>query len=206
MRARLAILAGSVALGGCAYGYGGYGSGFSLGVGYGSGYGGYYDPYCGYGGGSYGLGYGGYGGYDYYGFPYGGTGYGSCGYGFGSPYFGWYDNYYYPGSGYYVYDRYRRPHVWSDTQKRYWTDRRNRALSSGKVKEQALRENWSGFDRSSRPTLDRSTRRSGQQERIRPQSQERQVVRETVRTTRSPDRDSRIERRRDRKSDDTRPQ
>jgi hypothetical protein len=69
MRARLAILlAGAVALGGCAYGYGGYGSpysGLSVGVGYGSGYGGYggYDSY--YGGYPY-SGYGGYG----YGAPY----------------------------------------------------------------------------------------------------------------------------------------
>ena len=174
MRARLAILvAGSVALGGCAYGYGGYGSGFSVGVGYGSGYGGYggyggyYNPYCSYGYGSYGLGYGGYGGYDRYGFPYGGTGYGSCGYGFGSPYFGWYGDYYYPGSGYYVYDRYRRPHVWTDSQKRYWTERRNRILSDGKVKEQALRENWTGFDRTSRQSVDRSSRRVQRQERVR---------------------------------------
>jgi len=71
MRARLAILLGcTVALGGCAYGYGGYGpyGGMSVGVGYGSGYGGYgyggyggcYDPYSAAGG---------YGGYDYYGFP-----------------------------------------------------------------------------------------------------------------------------------------
>ena len=37
--------------------------------------------------------------------------YGGYGYGYGSPYYGWYDNYYYPGTGYYVYDTYRRPHA-----------------------------------------------------------------------------------------------
>ncbi len=130
MRKRIAILlAGSVALGGCAYGYGGYGpyGGLSVGVGYNSGYGGYYDPYYG-----------------------GGYGYGA--YGYGDPYFGWYDNYYYPGTGYYVYDQYRRPHRWSDRQKRYWTERRNRVERSHSDSRQpvTIRENWSGFDRRNR--------------------------------------------------------
>ena len=60
------------------------------------------------------LGYG--SGYydDYYGGGY-----------YGSPYWGWYGDYYYPGSGYYVYDRYRRPHRWSDSQRRYWEGRRH---------------------------------------------------------------------------------
>jgi hypothetical protein len=146
MRARLAILlAGAVALGGCAYGYGGYGSpysGLSVGVGYGSGYGGY------------------------------------GGYGYGAPYYGWYDNYYYPGSGYYVYDSYRRPHVWSDSQRRYWSSRRDRALdttrnhrsttrdrsSTTTSKQTVLRENWSGFERRDGDTrkvrTDRRERRS----------------------------------------------
>ncbi|HET8535134.1 MAG TPA: hypothetical protein VFL74_06250, partial [Sphingomicrobium sp.] len=78
MRARLAILlAGTVALGGCAYGYGDYGSygGLSVGIGSGyGGYGGYYDPY------------------------YDGYGYGGYGYGYPS-YYGWYGDYYYPGTG-----------------------------------------------------------------------------------------------------------
>jgi hypothetical protein len=197
MRARLAILlAGTVALGGCAYGYGGYGpyGGLSVGVGYGSGYGGYggyggcYDPYSAAGG---------YGGYDYYGFPTGGYGYGSCGYGGGygaygsSPYFGWYGDYYYPGTGYYVYDRYRRPHVWSDRQRRYWSNRRehwqrtdrdhdrwqrndrnhDRATSSRAV----VRENWSGFERpqraQSRSDSNRrtETRRTQRSDSVRPQ-------------------------------------
>ena len=73
------------------------------------------------------------------GLGYGG-GYGDYGYGYGSPYYGyggslrrlrrlrpaitarprrygWYDNYYYPGTGIYVYDSYRRPHVWNDRQR-----------------------------------------------------------------------------------------
>src|SRR5687768_8752828 len=86
-------LAAGVALAGCTSMYGGYG-----------GHGGY----GGYGGGSgvsisIGTG-GGYGGYydPYY------SGY------YGSPYWGWYDGYYYPGTGYHVYDSYRRPRVWSD--------------------------------------------------------------------------------------------
>jgi hypothetical protein len=43
---------------------------------------------------------------------------------FDMPYCGWYDNYFYPGSGIYVYDRDRRPHVWSDGQHNYWSGRR----------------------------------------------------------------------------------
>ena len=163
MRARLGILiAGAVALGGCAYGYGGYGSpysGVSIGVGYGSGYGGYggcYDPY--YGNYGYGSGYGGYG-YNY-------GSYGSCGYGAygGNPYYGWYGDYYYPGTGNYVYDSYRRPHVWSDSQRRYWSQRRERVLTTTKStsdKKPVLSENWSGFnkrDRSGNRTDNDTTR------------------------------------------------
>ena len=153
MRARLAILlAGSVALGGCAYGFGDYGSYGGLSVGIGSSYGGY-------------------GGY-----PYGGYGYGS----YGMPYYGWYDNYYYPGSGVYVYDSYRRPHIWSDRQQRYWTDRRNRVERQDRNRLERhdrdrngdrtqattrtqVRENWSGFDR--RDNATRSDRRSTRPQR-----------------------------------------
>ena len=81
MRARLAILlAGTVALGGCAYGYGGYGpyGGLSVGLGYGSGYGDYYDGY--------------YGGYGYGAYPYGP--YGSYTNNLGYPYYGWYGDSY----------------------------------------------------------------------------------------------------------------
>lgn len=102
LRNATVALAAGLGLGGCAYSpYGGLG----VGVGYGNaGYGNaycdpYYDRYCS----SY--------GYSSYGSPYG-----------YSPY-GWYDGYYYPGTGYYVYDSYRRPYRWSDAQRRYWQDR-----------------------------------------------------------------------------------
>ena len=120
--AAIALVAG-LGLGGCAYGpYGSYGG---LGVGYGNGY---YDPY--YGGGYYGAGYSRYG-----------SGYG---YGYGAPYYGWYDGFYYPGTGYYVYDRYRRPHRWSDTQRRYWESRRNR-YHRGDSPTNHIIQNWADF-------------------------------------------------------------
>ena len=40
------------------------------------------------------------------------------------PYCGWYDGFFYPGSGIYVYDRNRRPHVWSDGQHEHWSGQR----------------------------------------------------------------------------------
>lgn len=102
---------GCLALGGCAsyynpYGYGGgYGSRYGYGYPYGGvsvGYGnGYYSPYYGSG---------------YYGSRYG--------YGYGYPY-GWYNGFYYPGTGFYVYDRYNRPHRWTRSQQRYWQNRRS---------------------------------------------------------------------------------
>jgi len=78
---------------------------------------------------------------DYYG--YGGDYYG----GYGSPYYGWYDNYYYPGSGLYVYDTYRRPHVMTTTQRTYWSQR-SPSLRAGSTTR--ARENWSGFKRRER--------------------------------------------------------
>lgn len=90
------VFAAGLGLAACTDGYG-Y-SGVS--VGYGSG--GYYDDY-----------------YD----PYYGNGYYSSAY--GDPYWGWYGDYYYPGTGYYVYDRYRRPYRWNDSQRRYWESRRH---------------------------------------------------------------------------------
>lgn len=131
--AALAIVAG-VGLSGCAYGpYGGLG----VGVGYGNGYN---DPY--YNGGYYNGGYGypyssGYG----YGYPYG-SGYGYP-YGYGPSYYGWNNGYYYPGTGYYVYDRNRRPYRWSDAQQRYWERQRGIATSSGGVSR--VVENWADF-------------------------------------------------------------
>jgi hypothetical protein len=135
MRTRALILAalGSAALAGCAdYGYGGYGSGLSVGLGYGGGYGGY-------------------GGY------------------YGDPYFGWYDNYYYPGTGIYVYDTYRRPHRWSDSQQRYWSQRRNTVLSDSRTRNRNLSENWSGFDRhlTHDRTHDRTTTQQDRRHRTR---------------------------------------
>ena len=104
------IAVGAVALGGCAYGDLG---GLGVGLGYGNGYGGYGygSPYY---GASYGYGSPYYGGYGY-GSPYYGGGYGS--------YYGWNNGYYYPGSGYYVYDSYRRPYAMTTTQRQYWSTR-----------------------------------------------------------------------------------
>ena len=111
------LAAGALSLGGCAdyYGYGG----------------GYYGDY-GYSGPYVGLGYS-----SYYSPYYGG-------YGYGAPYYGWYDDFYYPGSGIYVYDSYRRPHVMTTTQRAYWT-RRSPALTAGSTTR--VRQNWSGFNR-----------------------------------------------------------
>jgi hypothetical protein len=140
------LAAGALALGGCSYG------GLGLGLGYGGGYGsyGYGSPYYGYGYGS-----------PYYGGGYGyGAGYGSYyGSSFGSP-FGWYDNYYYPGSGYYVYDSYRRPHAMTTTQRTYWTSRSPALRSSGT--RTSVRPNWSGFNRH---TTTRAQRQQARQER-----------------------------------------
>ena len=138
------LAAGALALGGCAYG--------DLGLGYGSPYYGGYDSY-GYGSPYYGYGYGS----PYYG---GGYGYGSYyGSGFGSP-FGWYDNFYYPGTGYYVYDTYRRPHVMSSTQRVYWSQRSPTLRTRGT--RTSVRPNWSGFDRHS---TTREERRQAREDR-----------------------------------------
>lgn len=159
MRTAMLVLAGSAALAGCAYGYGDYGpyGGLSMGLGYGDYYGGY----------------GGYGGYGYPYGPYGGYGYPGYYGGFGAPYFGWYDNYYYPGTGIYVYDSYRRPHVWSETQQRYWTQQRTRALNTtstaSTTTRPTIRENWSGFNRQTatdRATARTERREARQEERI----------------------------------------
>ena len=101
---------------------------------------------CAYGDLGYGYGNYGYGGYNSYG--YGSPYYGSS-YGYGSPYYGWYDNYYYPGSGSYVYDSYRRPRVWTSTQRTYWTSRQPAVTTSGTTRTRVVtqRQNWSGFNR-----------------------------------------------------------
>jgi hypothetical protein len=162
----ITLIAGSaLALGGCAYGD------LGMGLGYGSPYGtygsyGYGSPY-GYS--SYGS-YGGYGGYGY-GSPYGYGMYGSgYGYGYGSPY-GWYDNYYYPGTGYYVYDSYRQPHVMTTTQRQYWVSR-TPALRTTTTRTN-VRPNWSGFNRST-ASAQRQSRQTARQERQQTREDRRQ--------------------------------
>jgi hypothetical protein len=140
-RLRIAALAAVAAAGLAActtpYGY----NGVSLGLG------------NGYYGSQYGYGYGaGYPDYSYgYGAGYPGYGYGAGypGYGLGyAPYWGWNDDFYYPGTGYYVYDIYRRPHRWTDAQRRYWSALRERAQSSSTVSQPVvIRENWNDFSR-----------------------------------------------------------
>lgn len=146
--AALAIVAG-VGLSGCAYGP--YGGGLGVGVGYGNGYGygydDYYDPY--YGGGYYGANYNRYG------------------YGYGQPYYGWYNGYYYPGTGYYVYDRDRRAHRWSDAQRKYWEWRRRGATTntSGGGTGGVL-QNWVDFQNGGQ-TANRTVRqRTGEPTRV----------------------------------------
>ncbi len=148
LRSAAVLLAASVSLGGCAtYGQMG-GVGVSLGYGnpyassrygyspYGSRYG--YSPY-GYS--RYGSRYG----YSPYGYSrYGYSPYGYSGYGY-SPYWGWNDGFYYPGTGFYVYDRYRRAYRWNDRQRRYWTDRQ-RMVRSPDRKTTEPRQNWDDFN------------------------------------------------------------
>jgi hypothetical protein len=80
------------------------------------------------------------------------------------PYYGWYDNYYYPGTGYYVYDSYRRPYAMTTTQRQYWSSRSPalRTTTSARTKT-AVRPNWSGF--SSRATDRRAAREQAREER-----------------------------------------
>jgi len=188
-RLRIAALAAVAAAGLAActtpYGYGGV----SVGNGYyGSDYG-YGGGYPGYGYGSdYGYGYdGGYPGYAY------GYGAGYPGYGLGyAPYWGWYDNFYYPGTGYYVYDIYRQPHRWTDAQRRYWSDRREHAVSSSTTSQPVvIRENWNDFPRNRlavRPThvnrhddrtvrVQRSSNPVKVERAVRPERVERSVAR-----------------------------
>lgn len=132
LRTAALSVAAAVGLSACTtgYGYGPYG-GSSVSVGIGSGY---YDPYYGYG-------------YDIPVYHYGA----------GYPYYGWYDGFYYPGTGYYVYDRYRRPHRWTDRHRRYWEQRRQRSLADG---FRQIATNWSDFDRSQATSSTRQVSRS----------------------------------------------
>lgn len=202
IRSALIVLAGSVALTGCAYGpYGGisagygspyYGSGYSTPY-YGSGYG---SPYysAGYGSPYYGSGYGSpyYGGY---GNPYG------YGYGYGAPsYYGWYNDLYYPGTGYYVYTRDGSRHRWSDAQRRYWESRR--------VANVTPRENWDGFRRErtqvqqvvsspvrTRVVNDRRATNDRREAAIQRHAERSQARTERVQTRRATQADARAERR-----------
>ena len=138
-----ALAAGALALGGCAYGD----MGMGVGLGYGGGYGNYgYSPY---GGSYYGAGYG----YSPYNYGYGG-------YGYGSPYYGWYDDYYYPGTGYYVYDSYRRPYAMSTTQRAYWSQRSPALTQSTTTTRTSVKPNWSTFDKRTERQQKREERQS----------------------------------------------
>jgi hypothetical protein len=190
-RLRLAALAAVAAAGlsACAtpFGYGGvsvgngyYGSNYGYGADYGYGYGGGYPGY-GYG---YNAGYPGYG-----------YGAGYPGYGLGyAPYWGWYDNYYYPGTGYYVYDRDRHPHRWTDEQQRYWHALRQQAISSKEfrrlMEQNANQQNWSGFDQgpAAAQRVQTNTSRPERIERIRSIRQERGIRQERVERSVQPQR------------------
>jgi len=117
LRSAAIALAAGIGLGGCAtYSPYGYGSGVSVSLGSG------YDPY-----------------YNRY-----SSRYSPYGYGYASPYWGWYDGFYYPGSGYYVYDSYRRPYYWSDAQRIYWIKRRPSSGSTTSTSGKLL-QNWADF-------------------------------------------------------------
>ena len=130
---------------------------------------------------------------------YGDYGYGGVAVGYGyydddyygryaaNPYWGWYDGYYYPGSGYYVYDRYRRPVRWNDRHRDYWQSRqaywRGRGLDRDDRRE--LRGNWRDF-RQDRRADDRAFRQERRDDRAAFRSG--QVTREQFRTDRRSDR------------------
>lgn len=174
LRAAALAATAAITLSGCAY------NGLYSGVSVGYGNAGYYDPYYGYG----------------YGYP--GYGYSRLGYGY-SPYWGWHDSFYYPGSGFYVYDRYRRPYRWTDAQRRYWTIRRERALATSTTSQPVvIRDNWGDFDRSTvrRERIQRSVDRPIRVERSvdRPTRAERiqaRVERNAARAERSVAREQR---------------
>lgn len=190
LRSAAIVLAAAIGLGGCATPFG-YGSGVS--VGYGDR--GYHDPY--YGG--YGYGYGSAYGYGSpYGYGYSPYGYSRYGYGY-SPYYGWNNGYYYPGTGYYVYDRYRRPRVMTDAERQYWTERAN---SPGSTTTRKLLQNWADFSNGGQTTQSSQTIQSSRvagdsQPTLRDRRAERRAMRierqQSIRAEREPS--TRIERR-----------
>ena len=101
-------------------------------------------------------------------------------YGYADPYWGWYDGYYYPGTGYYVYDSWRRPYVWSDSQRAYWSDRRKRSVNTTTT---AVRPNWSDFGRDRR-AVSRQARIERQAD-TRAAAAERKAVRAERRSSRA---------------------
>jgi len=132
---------------------------------------------------------------------YGDYGYGGVAVGYGAsyydedyygsyasnPYWGWYDGYYYPGSGYYVYDRYRRPVRWNDRYRDYWQGRqaywRGRGLDREDRRE--LRDNWRDF-RQDRRVDNRGFRQERREDRAAFRSG--QVTRDQFRADRRVDR------------------
>lgn len=158
LRTAALTLAAAVGLSACTtgLGYGPYGgSGVSVGINSG-----YYDPY-----------------YDGYGY-----GYSRARYGY-TPYWGWYDGFYYPGTGYYVYDIYRRPHRWNDRQRRYWTDRLRSYRHSHRHHTRDMTANWQDF-RTDRRAPERATRIERRDDRRAPQRVNRTERREERRVVR----------------------
>ena len=94
----------------------------------------------GYGGPAVGYGPGYYDGYADIGPYYGGY----------PSYYGWYGSYYYPGTGFYVYDQYRRPFRWNRDQRRYWSGQRD-----------AFHRGGGGFRGDGRPGFNRPAGRPG---------------------------------------------
>ena len=78
-------------------------------------------------------------------------------------YFGWYNNYYYPGTGYYVYDTYRRPHVMTTTQRQYWSSRSPALRTTTRTVR--VQPNWSGFNRRATAHSTRADRKAAREER-----------------------------------------
>lgn len=188
LRTAALTLAAAVGLSACTtgLGYGPYGgSGISVGINSG-----YYDPY-----------------YDGYGYGYG---YSRARYGY-TPYWGWYDGFYYPGTGYYVYDRYRRPRQWTEAERRYWNEKRTRTLAEGF--RRIATDNWEDFSQptsSSRQRVRSSAdspvviqRRGDRPSRIERSEarSERRAVRLERQSTRSERSSARSERRSDSRSD-----
>lgn len=120
----------------------------------------------GYSGVNVGYSSGGYGGYgnDYY-----------PGYASNSSYFGWYGDYYYPGTGYYVYDRNRRPFRWNGDQQRYWQGRQQQygqyqgrgGRAEYREDRREVRENWQNF---------RQDQRQDRREFVQDRRQDRQAL------------------------------